>query len=245
MSRHSKARTRPRTPNVGHLAECSLPATPKSLREKLHSCDPEYCGQLHLIGLVCAIRKNLPPPSHAPVKKIRDSSANTLLNTGVSHYWNTFAGLISTPFEHAALIWGIVPLYFGLLLNELTSDKANFRTAIQSGFSFLWAGAQWLYPYWWPHHEINSMQPIKLLVTVTVILLGVTALISGFRKRFPRYGRFLGHTRFANYFMITIYPIQAHFAGMDWNWDRLTAIVLFAVPVWLALHFGLMPLRRR
>ena len=32
-------------------------------------------------------------------------------------YWSTFAELIRTPFEHAALIWGIVPLYFGLLLN--------------------------------------------------------------------------------------------------------------------------------
>ena len=60
----------------------------------------------------------------------------------MGHYWNTFAGLISTPFGYAALIWGIVPLYFGLLLNELTADKANFRTALQTGFSFLWAGAQ-------------------------------------------------------------------------------------------------------
>ena len=56
----------------------------------------------------------------------------------MSHsYWATFAGLVATPFEHAALIWGIVPLYFGLLLNELTSDKATFRTAHQTGFSFL------------------------------------------------------------------------------------------------------------
>jgi hypothetical protein len=50
-------------------------------------------------------------------------------------YWTTFARLIETPFEHVTLVWGIVPLYFGLLLNELTSDKANFRTAIQTGFS--------------------------------------------------------------------------------------------------------------
>ena len=56
--------------------------------------------------------------------------------------WLNFAELIATPFHHLALVWGIVPLYFGLLLNELTSSKADFRTAIQTGFSFLWAGAQ-------------------------------------------------------------------------------------------------------
>jgi len=34
---------------------------------------------------------------------------------------STFFELIATPFGHAALIWGIVPLYFALLLNEVTS----------------------------------------------------------------------------------------------------------------------------
>jgi len=164
--------------------------------------------------------------------------------------WATFTGLIVAPFEHVALIWGIVPLYFGLLLNELTADKASFRTAIQTGFSFLWAGAQWLWPYFVPraahgrYLEWEAMLPVNLLVTFLVIVMGVVALASGFRKRFPKRLRFLGHTRFANYFMITIFPIQAHI-GMDWNWDRLTAIVVFAVPVWLALHFGLMPVRNR
>jgi hypothetical protein len=168
----------------------------------------------------------------------------------VHSLWNTFVELIATPFEHAALIWGIVPLYFGLLLNELTSDKANFRTAIQTGFSFLWAGAQWLWPFFVPHAAHGkylaweAMLPVNLLVTVVVIALGAVALVSGARKRFPKRLRFLGHTRFANYFMITLFPIQAHI-GMDWTWDRLLAIVLFAVPTWLALHFGLMPLRNR
>jgi hypothetical protein len=167
----------------------------------------------------------------------------------MSHCWSTFAELIDTPFEHLSLVWGIVPLYFGLLLNEFTSAKANFRTAIQSGFSFLWAGAQWLYPYfvphgrYGPHLELNAMLPVNLLVTFLVLALGVVALVSGLRKRFPKHARFLGHTRFANYFMITIFPIQAHY--LAWTWDRLVAIVLFAVPIWLALHFGLMPVRNR
>ena len=165
----------------------------------------------------------------------------------MSQSWSAFSELIRTPFLHLELVWGIVPLYFGLLLNELTSSKANFRTAIQTGFSFLWAGAQWLYPYFkpdaagGPHLDLNSMLPIKMLVTFTVIGLGVTALVCGIRKKFPHYGRFLGHTRFANYFMIAIFPMQAH--ALPWTWPRLIAIALFAVPVWLVLHFGLMPLR--
>jgi hypothetical protein len=165
----------------------------------------------------------------------------------IHSHWVTFAELIAVPFEHLSLVWGIVPLYFGLLLNELTSNKANFRTALQTGFSFLWAGAQWLWPYFVPHAahgrylELNAMLPVNLLVTFLVLLLGAVALVSGLRKKFPKHLRFLGHTRFANYFMITIFPIQSHY--LAWTWERFAAIGLFAVPVWLALHFGLMPLR--
>jgi len=43
--------------------------------------------------------------------------------------------------------------------------------------------------------------------------------------------------------MITIFPIQARF--MEWTWERLLVIGLFAVPIWLLLHFGLMPLRQQ
>lgn len=162
-------------------------------------------------------------------------------------YWTVFAELIVTPFRHVSLIWGIVPLYFGLLLSELTSTKANFRTAIQTGFSFLWAGAQWLYLYNKPLTQtgaaaLTGPPPVNLVVTGLVIILGALALFSGVRKRYPRYFSFLGYTRFSNYFMITIYPIQAH--ALEWTWDRLAAIALFAVPIWLLLHFGLMPLRR-
>ena len=147
------------------------------------------------------------------------------------------------------MVWGIVPLYFGLLLNELTADKASFRTALQTGFSFLWAGAQWLWPYFIirkpgePQLAIGAMLPVNLLVTFLVIALGFVALASGLRKKFPKRLRFIGHTRFANYFMITIFPIQAHY--LSWTWERLFTIALFAVPIWLLLHFGLMPVRNR
>jgi hypothetical protein len=166
----------------------------------------------------------------------------------LSHLWSTFAELVRTPFEHLALVWGIVPLYFALLLNELTSPKANFRTAIQSGFSFIWAGAQWLYP-WYSAREtagaragVTSLPGITWFVTVLVLTLGVVALYSGLRRRFPKYCSFLGHSRFSIYFMISIYPMQTHF--LAWTWERVAAIALFAVPTWLLLHFGLMPLRR-
>src|SRR5205807_5781675 len=98
-------------------------------------------------------------------------------------YWHTFVELIRAPFQDVGLIWGIVPLYFALLLNELTSAKANFRTAIQTGFSFLWASAQWIYPYFKPqdstttHVAWNAMLPINLCVTFLVLALGVLALV--------------------------------------------------------------------
>jgi hypothetical protein len=167
----------------------------------------------------------------------------------VHQFWVTFLELIRVPFEHVSLVWGIVPLYFALLLNEITSAKANFRTAIQTGFSFLWAAVQWLYPYFKPHGpdgakvELNAMSPINLLVTVVVLVLGVIALLSGLRRRYPKYFSFLGYTRFGNYFMITIFPIQTHY--LPWTWERLIVIVLFAVPFWLVLDLGLMPVRRR
>jgi hypothetical protein len=164
-------------------------------------------------------------------------------------YSSAFVELIRTPFLHADLIWGIVPLYFGLLLNEMTPAKANFRTALQTGFSFIWAAAHWIYPYFRPQApsgpriEWNAMLPVNLLVTAIVLGLGVVAFISGLRRRFPKFGAFLGYSRFSNYFMIAIFPIQAHY--LAWTWDRLAAIVIFAIPIWLVLHFGLMPIRTR
>jgi hypothetical protein len=166
----------------------------------------------------------------------------------MNHYWGEFLELIGTPFQQLPLIWGIVPLYFGLLLNELTSAKSNFKTAIATGFSFVWAALQWLYPYFKPH-ELSEPIPqslphfsVNLVVTLLVLGLGILALFSGLRRRYPKHCAFLGHTRFANYFMITIFPIQA--GVLHWTWDYLVSIGFFALPAWLALHFGLMPFRK-
>jgi hypothetical protein len=120
------------------------------------------------------------------------------------HPLAVFAELIRTPFQHLALVWGIVPLYFALLLSELTSDTKSFRTAIQTGFSFLWAGAQWLYLYriladtpTASEVALKGLHPINLVVTGLVLVLGVVALYSGLRQRYPKYTSFLGHTRFS------------------------------------------------
>jgi len=164
-------------------------------------------------------------------------------------HWATFCELVRTPFQHIEMVWGIVPLYFALLLNEMTPVKANFRTAIQTGFSFLWAAAQWIYLYFRmrpagaPQIEIGAMLPVNLLVTGLVLVLGAVALYSGLRRRYPKYCAFLGYTRFSNYFMIMIFPIQSHY--LPWTWARLAAIALFAVPIWMVLNFGLMPIRNR
>jgi hypothetical protein len=167
----------------------------------------------------------------------------------IDSYWIIFEKLLRTPFQHVELIWGIVPLYFGWLLSELTSNKASFRTAIQTGFSFLWAGAHWTYQYFSkrpasaPPFDLDKPFAVNVMVTILVLVIGVLALVSGLRHKYPRGCSFLGHFRFSNYFMIAIFPIQSGY--LKWSWDVVTAIVIFAIPLWLLLHFGLMPLRRR
>ncbi len=162
-------------------------------------------------------------------------------------YWPTFVELLKTPFEHIELVWGIVPLYFGWMVNELTSPKASFRTAVQTGFSFLWAGAHWVY------QDSHAFRAIKLriggtvavnwVVTGLVITMGLLALYCGLRHRFPKFASFLGHTRFANYFMIAIFPIQSNY--LEWSWDRMGAIALFAVPLWVLVELLVAPLHTK
>jgi len=166
----------------------------------------------------------------------------------MSGLWHTFRELLVTPFQHGELVWGIVPLYFGLLLNETTPARADYRTAIQTGFSFLWSAAHWVYPYLrfgrsgWPAAAWDHLPVINLCVTLLAAGLGTLALVGGLRRRFLRGTRFLGHSRFANYFMIAIFPIQS--GHLPWTWERLAAVAAFAPPVWVILHFGLMPFRR-
>jgi hypothetical protein len=78
-------------------------------------------------------------------------------------------------------------------------------------------------------------------VTFLTLVLGAIALVSGIHKKYPKHLHFIGHMGFANYFKITIFPIQSHY--LPWTGDRLLAIALFAIPIRLVLHFGLMPVR--
>jgi hypothetical protein len=68
------------------------------------------------------------------------------------------------------------------------------------------------------------------------------ALWCGLRRKFPPWAAFLGHARFANYFMIAIFAIQSGY--LDWTWGRVIAIAGFAVPVWLLCRLAFKPLRR-
>ncbi len=164
------------------------------------------------------------------------------------HYWLLFVELVQTPFRHVELLWGIVPLYFAWLSNELTSRKRSFRTATQTGFSFLWAAAQWTYQYFQAHPQthpsvsVNTLLAVNVAVTLMVAGVGLVALVSGLRRKYPPYASFLGHTRFSNYFMIAIFPMQSRY--LDWSWERVMIILAFAVPVWLLAHLLLLPFRR-
>lgn len=93
-----------------------------------------------------------------------------------------------------------------------------------------------------PKITLDALLAVNVLVTIGVLVLGVLAFVNGLRRRYPCGCSFLGHTWFSNYFMIAIYPIPAHYLG--WSAGRALAILAFALPLWLLLHFGLMPVRR-
>lgn len=133
-------------------------------------------------------------------------------------------------------------------MNELTSDKKSFNTAIQSGFSFLWAGLHWSQVYFTRKTAITlllnqELPTLKFLVTLLVLIIGATSLISGIRKRYPKHCSFLGHARFANYFMIAIFAMQSNY--LAWTWDRLIAVLGFAFPIWIIVHYSFKAIRGR
>ena len=153
-------------------------------------------------------------------------------------YVETFWELIRKPFEYRVLMWGIVPLYFSWAVAELTGEKANFKTAIQTGFNLLWAGAQWTWQYSQTpgaggRLDLGALFAVNVVVTIFTIALGAVALWSGLRRRFLKYGSFLGRTRFSSYLTITLFPVQANY--LVWSWDRLAAVLLFAIPTWVVL----------
>lgn len=166
----------------------------------------------------------------------------------MENLWHVFVELILTPFRHEDMVWGIVPLYFSWVTAELSTSKATPGTALQTGFTLLWAGANWTWQYLRdrpstiPQLSLNTLLIVKVAVTVAVLLIGTMAFVSGLRRKFPKGFRFLGHARFAGYFLIAIFPMQSAF--LPWTWPRLLAVLTFAVPVWVLLHFGLMPIRR-
>lgn len=153
-------------------------------------------------------------------------------------YAAIFWELLRKPFEHSEMVWGIVPLYFSWACSELTGARANFNTAIQTGFNLVWAGAHWSWQYihgpaGGGRLDLGALFAVNVLVTLITMLIGLLALYSGVRRRFPRYASFVGHSRFSSYLTITLFPIQSNY--LKWSWDRLIAILVFAIPVWIGL----------
>jgi hypothetical protein len=166
----------------------------------------------------------------------------------ISAYWQILWVLLETPFNSSTLIWGVVPLYFGWIMNELASDKRSFRTAIQSGCMFIWAGLHWSQIYFKKGGGLSlvfrdGLPTINVIITLLVLIIGITGFISGISKRYPKYCSLLGHARFTNYFMICIFAMQANY--LAWTRDRLVAIIIFALPVWFILYFIFKPVRWR
>lgn len=162
----------------------------------------------------------------------------------------TLVELLVTPFFsnggiNGKLVWGIVPLYAGWIANELNAARSTSRTALNTGASFLWAGLHWSYLLFVEQAgpASRSAFTINLLVTAVVLAAGLLAFVSGLRRKLPRRLRFLGHTRFANYFMIAIYPMQSGF--LAWTWPRVAAVAVFAPVVWALVQVARLPWRGR
>jgi hypothetical protein len=89
---------------------------------------------------------------------------------------------------------------------------------------------------------VNGFLAVNVAVTILILLAGLVALFSGLRRRYPPGCSFLGHSRFGNYFMIMIFPMQS--MHLAWTWNRLAAIFGFAIPIWIVLHLGHKPFRK-
>jgi hypothetical protein len=89
---------------------------------------------------------------------------------------------------------------------------------------------------------VDLLFAVNIAVTLAVAVIGLVALWVGIRRRYPRGLSLLGHARFGNYLMIAIFPMQS--AYLPWSWDRVAAILIFAVPLWLAVDLAFAPVRK-
>ena len=161
----------------------------------------------------------------------------------LSTWARALGGLLGAPLGQMELLWGVVPLYFGWVVNELTGSKASFGTAMQTGFALIWSGLHWIWQFQLhPGRGGLGQAAVQWSVTAAVLALGALSLVSGFRRRYPVGCRFLGHTRFSAWLMITLFPMQS--GALHWTWDRLLAVLVFAAPVALLVHLILSPFRR-
>jgi hypothetical protein len=155
-------------------------------------------------------------------------------------YYVKLVELIVAPFRDFGAVWlGIVPLYVSLLLGELYKSKVSFSHAVGNGFVMLWTGLNWtmhlsnlgFFAYL---GDVKSRTAIAWLVAVCAVGLGIFTIVLGLRKKDRTLCQILGHTRFSNYFLITLYPMQVGL--IRWNWPSLSAVLVFALPAWLFIY---------
>jgi hypothetical protein len=156
-------------------------------------------------------------------------------------FWTNWLTLLVEPFRHFGDVWlGILPLYVTLVLGELYKSKVSFSHAVGNGFVMLWAGLNWgarLSGIGWTGYALHTSKQqmtIAWIVTAAAVAMGVFTIVLGLRKKDKILCEVLGHTRFACYFLILLYPMQARLAR--WEMSCLTAVLVFAAPFWLVVY---------
>ena len=152
----------------------------------------------------------------------------------INAYLVKFVHLLVVPFDNLGTAWPILPIYTTLILGELYKSKVSFGHTVGNGFMLLWAGLSWARRL--TNVSVLAFKALPWVVTVSAIGLGVFAIVLGFRKKDKALCEILGHTRFSCYFIITFYPMQARIRGVEWSWDNLVAILIFAVPCWFLIY---------
>lgn len=144
--------------------------------------------------------------------------------------------LLVVPFRNLDTVWGILPVYATLILGEIYEGRMNYGRAVVNGVMMVLVGADWAWHLGRANHWAYMFAEMKLpwVVTACCLALGAFTLVLGLRRKDKRLAAILGHTRFAAYFLITLYPLQSRL--VPWSSDALTAVLVFAAPAWLLIY---------
>jgi len=73
---------------------------------------------------------------------------------------------------------------------------------VQSGLGAHWTWQYLRNPASGGRLDLSALFAVNVLVTLVTMVIGLLALYSGIRRRFPRYASFVGHSRFSSYLTI-------------------------------------------